>query len=594
MTSFILKLVNGLAHLQFSFARLYLVFKLGGKIRLPFLASMFVACSAYSMEPVEAVRLLQQGTFGPTPTEVSRLKTMTAEQWVDAQLALPVTLHRSYFPENFDYMRTTVRRNSGWFKAALNADDQLRQRMAFALSQIFVVSQVGTSNLHNHQIGFVNYYDTLVDGALGNYRDLMFNVTMHPVMGAYLTYSPNNKADVNGVKEADENYARELLQLMSVGLYLLNLDGSFKLDSNGQPIEAYTQQHIKSFAKVFTGLCKSGRCDPRFGDYDRPMSANHNEHDLTEKQLFSSVLPANPASVAVDIHAALNDVFLHPNVAPFVSKRLIQMLVTSNPSPAYIERVSKVFNNNGSGIKGDLAAVAKSILLDDEARNGHLSELANVFGKLREPLLTVTHVFRALEVNDVFSTPVKGFHFLAENFQQAPMMAPTVFNYYHFDYTHPTLLQKYNTGPQVNEPVSQLESASTLLPLPPALAGTTITSPVFEMLPEDKLLNRLNFVYANVTKRSEVFSAYGPLVNIIDNATSRAEGIDALVDHLDLMFTQGLMSNALRTQIKYIINTTRAFDTNRNGTRKNRYLDANAIGDVMMMLFTSPEFIIQR
>ncbi|XPF93628.1 DUF1800 family protein [Colwellia sp. RE-S-Sl-9] len=696
-----------------------------------FLVVFCTAASSYAMEPVAAVRLLQQATFGPTQEQITKLEKMSEEAWIDEQLSKPATLHRSYYDAAFEYPRANFRRNQGWLKAALHAEDQLRQRMAFALSQIFVVSQVGTS-LERYQAGLVNYYDTLIDGALGNYRDLMYKVTMHPVMGTYLTYSPNYKANPEGSNEADENYAREMLQLMSLGTYLLNQDGSYQVDERGKPIETYSQAQIKGFAKVFTGLCYSGRCDWRFGDYTKPMAMSYNAHDLTEKQLLSVTLPANPKSVEEDIQAALDDVFAHSNIAPFVSQRLIQMLVTSNPTPGYIARVAAVFNDNGNNVKGDLAAVAKAILLDDEARNGHMGENALEFGKLREPLIMMTHFFRALDMYQNTDTPESGFYKLENDLYQAPMMASSVFNFYHFDYSNPRLLQAglVDESEAIDEPqntdtriislesanypghfVQHVESKVRISAIEPeevtaqwkvveGLAGegtfslesvdvpgnflrhrkgnillqpfedkqlyredaswfwkdgfvdpnaisleslnysdeyirhrnyfldrTVINSeldkndatffvkdlvstttgtnnpssnkpnlvfPVFELSPEDKLLSRFNFIHRHVVGGSAAMRAYDKWAEIINEGQTREEGINNLIDYIDLMFTQGEMSDALREQILYIINMVRQNDTNLNGTLKNQHNDSNALNAVMMLLFTSPDFAIQR
>lgn len=545
------------------------------------LISLF-ACRAFSMDTIDAVRLLQQGTFGPAPADIEALQIMTPEEWVDQQLELSATLHRSYFPDPSAYSRQNFTRVQSWIKAALHADDQLRQRMAFALSQIFVASEVGTT-MKMQQLGLADYYDTLVKGALGNYRDLMYHVTMHPVMGTFLTYSPNWAKSPDSLSGADENYAREILQLMTVGPYLLNQDGTYQLDTQGNRISTYDQSHIAAFAKVFTGLCYAHRCDYRFGDYTRPMVSSLSRHDQTEKQLLLTTLPDNPASVDEDINAALDDIFSHSNVAPFVSSRLIKMLVTSNPSPEYVGRVSAVFNNNGSGVKGDLAAVAKAILLDDEARFGHKGENANYFGKLREPLLKMTHFFRALEIypKEAQGSPTGGFYNLERNLHQAPLMSPTVFNFYQFDYQHPIF--------------SHLSSATSESN---ALSTDGFVSPVFQLNPEDKLLNRLNFVYFNVVRRRESYTAYGKLAQIINAAENRQEGVSELVEYLNERLLQGDMSDELRAQCEYVIHRHRQADTivRPNGTRwrRNRIHDPHAIKDLMMLIYSSAEFAVQR
>lgn len=540
--------------LLFSLRQQYKHFKSVLCISLVF--SLFVTPVVSAMEPVDAARLLQQATFGPEPSDVEKLKTMDAEAWLDEQLSLPPTLHRSYFPADAEFARTNHQRVHAWFQAALHADDQLRQRIAYALSQIFVVSQVN-SVTHRKQEGLILYYDMLINGALGNYRDLMYDVTMSPIMGTYLTYAPNYKKDPNGSEEADENYARELMQLMSLGPYLLQQNGDYQTD-NGQRIETYSQEQIKGFAKVFTGLCYEDRCDERFAEMITPMLPNYSAHDKTEKQLLSTVLPANPISIKADVDAALDDIFAHANIAPFVSKRLIQQLVTSNPIPEYIARVAAVFNNNGNGVKGDLAAVVKAILLDDEARSGHVSENAQSYGKLREPIIMMTHFYRTFEMYADGDAPAP--YNIERGLDQAPLTAPSVFNFFEFDYAHPGLPEN-------------------------------MVSPVFQINTEVQLLNHQN--YWNSELRFGIPSN-GRVTNLIDSAATREEGLNAYADFIDLMFTQGQMSAGLRKEVIDIVKVTRARDTLRDGTRNFRFHDKDAIGNMMIMLFLSPEFAIQR
>ena len=524
-------------------------------IHIALLCGFLTSFSVISMESVDAVRLLQQATFGPTPAAVEKLKAMDAEAWIEQQLGLPVTLHRPLVAGT-DFKRANHQRVHAWFKVALHGEDQLRQRMAYALSQIFVVSQVG-NRMRKKQAGLMNYYDTLVAGALGNYRDLMYNVTMHPVMGNYLTYSPNRKAAPNGLAEADENFARELLQLMSLGPYLLQQNGEYQI-TDGQRIPTYSQEQVKGFAKVFTGLCYEDRCDERFAKMDKPMTATYADHDLTAKKLLSRTLAANPISVKADIDGALDDIFAHANMAPFISERLIQLLVTSNPTPEYVGRVAAVFTDNGNGVKGDLGAVAKAILLDDEARNGHSSELIQSFGKLREPILMLTHYFRALNVYEEGDAPY--YYNLEKAIGQAPLMATSVFNFYQFDYAPPNLPEG-------------------------------LVAPEFQINTEVQLITYQNFFF-------KILRFGGPnyhiLVELINNAATREEGIEAYANYIDLMFTQGKMSAALREQVISIINMTRAKDTRANGVRLHRFHDEDGIGNMMVMLFLSPEFAIQR
>ena len=367
----------------------------------------------------DAARLLTQATFGPTQDDLDHLMELgSAEAWLDEQFAMP--LHRqlpamrTLTPkmcmdgmadlEGDEYTDTynTYGRRHVWWDRVLHGDDQLRQRVAFSLSQILVVSDVGM--LGDYQFGMTDYWDTLLEHAFGNYRDLLEAVTLHPMMGEWLSSIRNRKENLAQNIHPDENYAREILQLFSIGLHQLNMDGTLKKDSNGLPIPTYGQAEVKAFARVFTGLIyyydnPDFRDDWEWRDpwsgaiTTHPMVPLEENHDTEVKTLLNGqVIPAGGNTLS-DINAALDIIFNHPNVPPFVSRRLIQRLVTSNPSPAYVERVARVFADNGSGQRGDLKAVVKAILLDPEARHAHPA--SDNFGKLREPLLRFSHLWRA-------------------------------------------------------------------------------------------------------------------------------------------------------------------------------------------------------
>ncbi|HEX4479621.1 MAG TPA: DUF1800 family protein, partial [Rudaea sp.] len=325
--------------------------------------------------------------------------------------------------------------------------DQLRQRVAFALSEIFVVSDYNVT-LDDSALGMGYYYDILIRDAFGNYRQLLQDVTLSPEMGVYLNMMGNRRADLSQNLHPDENYGREINQLFSVGLVMLNTDGTPQL-TGGQPIPTYTQNTITNFAHVFTGWnwsdCDSDGKGNQFAydyfsgcgaDYDtssnfltsmipfdtttplypdKSPSYHDNgtdaSNDASNKQLLSYPGAANGGVLSnggtgsSDLQFALDNIFNHPNIGPFIAKQLIQRLVTSNPSPAYVRRVATVFNNDGTGVRGNLKAVVQAILLDIEARNGQWQN-PSTFGKLREPLLTLTHYWRAMSAQHICGTNV--------------------------------------------------------------------------------------------------------------------------------------------------------------------------------------------
>jgi uncharacterized protein (DUF1800 family) len=378
----------------------------------------------------EAARFLRQATFGPTAAEIDRVVARGYAGWVDDQLAAPASTQVAYLKQ-LPTTATQDDRVEAWFRNAVLGPDQLRQRMAFALSQILVVSE--RSALGGEPIALAAYYDLLQARALGNYRDLLEDVTLSPAMGVYLSMLGNQKPDAARNIRPDENYAREVMQLFTIGLVQLNLDGTPKVDAQGIGLPTYDQATIEGFANVFTGWMFGGSptfFQPSFA-WERPMQAYPAFHSTGPKPLLNGVtLPAGQ-SPEQDLDAALDNLFAHPNVGPFVAKQLIQRLVTSNPSPAYVERVARAFNDNGRGVRGDLAAVARAILLDAEAR----TPPADATGKLTEPLLYLTALWRAWDgraANGRFLVPGAEFAL-----GQAPLRSPSVFNFYRPDFAPP-------------------------------------------------------------------------------------------------------------------------------------------------------------
>ncbi len=386
----------------------------------------------------EAIQLLNQAGFGALDSDVQAVVSLGIEGWIDNQMLQPASLqlpHLQSLPLPLFQFELQPDRVDIWFRNVLFANDQLRQRVAFALSEILVVSQLGA--LGDAPFALADYYDVLARNAFGNYRDLMEEVTLHPAMGVYLSMLGNEKPNPALNIRPDENYARELMQLFSIGLVELNLDGSEKLDNQGLPVPTYDQAIIEGFAHVYTGWTWAGA--PSFeqarGTLQNqavPMELWPEFHDTGAKTLLNgTVLPAGQSG-AEDLAAALDNVFNHPNVGPFIAIRLIQRLVSSNPSPGYVQRVAAVFNDNGAGVRGDLAAVVKAILLDAEARPSMTMEID---GKLKEPLLRVTQLWRAYNATSNSGRfPVIASYIL---YGQGPLQSPSVFNFFSPFYAPP-------------------------------------------------------------------------------------------------------------------------------------------------------------
>ncbi len=393
----------------------------------------------------DAMRLLEQATFGPTEQDRQRVMQLGIAAYVDAQLTMTKTGYVGFTrtayvqpddcktqPNNMNsaaslcarthYTLFEVQRQ--FYANALNGDDQLRQRVAFALSQIFVVA--GTKV--QMAAGMADYQNMLLDGAFGNFRDLLEQVTLHPMMGSYLDMVNNVKGIADRGTRPNENYARELLQLFAIGTHRLNIDGTTVNDAYGQPLPAYSEADVAALARVFTGWTYSPWVEsrsrwvnpPKFVGAMVPFDA---QHDSDEKRLLGATLSANQSARA-DLQQALDVIFEHANVGPFIALRMIQHLVTSNPSPAYIARVARVFENNGAGVRGDMRAVVRAILHDPEARGA--SKTDSSYGKLKEPALFMTGFVRSLGGQS------DGLYLRAQSaaLGQNIFMAPSVFNYY--------------------------------------------------------------------------------------------------------------------------------------------------------------------
>ncbi len=431
------------------------------------LASCLTLAGAGRAQPVQpnanlsadqlASRFLAQATFGPSPEAIAELRSTGYDYnaWIDRQIgqppsySAPIVVAAQTSGGITKIQNTQNRRARN--QVMIGGADQLRQRVAYELSQIFVISDANSA-VANANEGSCSYYDMLLRDSFTTYRQLLFDVTYHPMMGRYLNQYHNRKSDSSKNTHADENYARESEQLFSIGLYQLNPDGTFQTDSGGRPLESYTNTQITEFAKVFTGFTDEDHNPGAVGtgtnhtdfpnapqNYTEPMKMWDGQHDATAKSLFHYAgarkpdLPPGQGGVQ-DVSDAIDNLAEHPNTGPFISRQLIQRLVSSNPSDGYVGRVAAVFANNGRGQRGDMVAVIKAVLLDQEARD--VSFITDPeHGKLREPYVRVTHLLHAFHYKVSGTVLPYDLGGTNENILgQFPLASPTVFNFYAPDY----------------------------------------------------------------------------------------------------------------------------------------------------------------
>ena len=465
-----------------------------------------------------AARFLDQAAFGPDPFTSGHVQAVGLEAYLNEQFVAPITPYPDPASTGYGIGQVQAR----FFTNAVHGSDQLRQRVAFALGQIFVVSAVE----ENAPSQMVPYLQLLKQDAFANFRTLMEDVTLSPTMGEYLDMRNNDKADPAKDTRANENYARELMQLFTIGLFQLNQDGTLQLDAGGNPVPTYDQTTIQNFAKIYTGWTyptKPGATLQKHNpqNYIGRMVPYESNHDTTSKTLLNGLVVPAGGTAESDLKTALDDIFNHQNVAPFISKQLIEHLVTSNPSPAYVGRIAAVFNNNGNGVRGDLQAVVKAILLDPEARAGDEGPSLSppdTSGHLREPVFAVASIVRGLgaTVNDTNNLTGQ-----AANLGQTLFMPPTVFNYFAPGYTIPA---EFTPGTTLLGPEFQLQSPSA------AVARSNMVN---------------SLVYGNLGSGAVIDWSY---------LTSLAATPDALLDSVDNVFMHGKMPGAIRTQILSAVN----------------------------------------
>jgi len=533
----------------------------------------------------EAARFLSQATFGPNAQSIAAVVDSGMETWLVDELAKPPTLHLqdvlARFPEDGQFFdeqgmplpEIVYAASDSFWQKSITADDQLRQRMAYALSQILVISS--QSDLGRVPQTVAAYMDVLTAGAFGNFRDLLESVTYSPAMAVYLTYLRNQKADLRTGRVPDENYARELMQLFTLGLVELRPDGEPAPGPDGEPVELFDNSDITNLARVFTGLSFKGagfRAPIRAIPYEafyQPLRMFDAFHSPQAKVFLDTTIPANTGGEQ-SIQLALDAIFAHPNVGPFIARQLIQRFITSQPSPEYVGRVAGAFDAGhyslpsgaqiGSGIRGDLAATLAAILFDSQARA--VDSLQNVtFGKLREPVLRFTHWARAFEIN---SADARNERLLRDTgssaaLAQHPYRSPSVFNFYRPGYVAPGT----ETG----------------------AAG--LTAPEFQIANATSIMGYANFLTIYALGRAPVLYPQLPPAFIADYEIEAelAANPKALLDHLDLLLTHGSLLEETRMRITEALEQ---IDPNSQAGLQGRARLAS------IMVMTSPEYIVLR
>ena len=552
-------------------------------------------------DTIGASRFLSQATLGANYEDIKYVSQIGVQDWLDEQMTMAYNPYYDAYKDIYDtiihqmslvdsalinYDRKSTYMDYAFHQKLFTEDDALRQRVALALSQIFVITM---TNSQFNQKGFAvsSYYDVLYEGAFGNFRDLLQNITMHPSMGIYLSHFHNQKADTIKGTFPDENYAREVMQLFTVGLVQLNNDGTPKLDNEGKPIPTYDIFHVQELAKVFTGLSGSawdlikkpsnegkpvifGRGFTQY-DLTKPMAMYEDRHETSSKVMFTGdTIPANQLGMD-DITQALDILFNHPNVGPFISKRLIQHLVKSNPSPQYVNRVATAFNDNGNGERGDLSAVIKAVFLDPEAIE--CAALTDTLtGKLIQPIERFINLFMAFDI----ATPSgkfwwKSVNQLGPKVEQGFLASPTVFNFFTPFYAEDKVI-----------------------------APNDLVSPEFQILHSTSGIHYINLIenaikskpFSNQTlidsqARLKTNNSDEPFLDFSDEMLIyETQGTEAMIDRLDLILSRGQLTPEIKSIIAYAINE---YESNIGS-----YTSERAVEDALYFIMMSPNFMIKK
>jgi len=535
----------------------------------------------------DAARFLQQAQFSSTVEEIAKVRSNGYVTWLATEFSRPLgptgwdwLEARGYGVANtHSYYFNTYPAEFMIWQQLLSGPDPVRRRVALALSEFFVAS-MSSAEFTWRSHAYASWWDTLTRNAFGNFRQLLEDVTLHPAMGWFLNTKGNQKENTSTGRVPDENYAREVMQLFTIGLYQLNLDGTLKRN-NGQPIDSYTQSDVTNLARVFTGYDFDTSDGVRIpvDSYTiesrafarKPMSLNASRHSNLAATFLGTTIPANTPGKAA-LGTALDTLFNHPNVGPFFARQMIQRLVTSNPSGAYVAHVAAAFNDNGKGVRGDLKAVWAAILLHDEAR-GPQTLASNTFGKLREPMLRFVQWARTFGAQSAAGS-WKVFELSNPSSQlgQSPLRAPSVFNFFRPGYVPP------NT----------------------TLTASGATAPEFQLVNETTVGGYLNFMQdviqrgincpepgvpqaAYTNYQYDVKATYSREMSLVTDAT-------ALVRHLSLVLTAGQIAPGSDNELLMVnaLNATPVTASSSADVKQRRVWAA------VLMIMACPQYLIQK
>ena len=533
----------------------------------------------------EAARFILKASLAATEPEIADIRSVGYVAWLDKQMDIPISQtgvdwlsSRGYDQVTVDefYFRDNLADNMVW-NQLITSPDPVRKRLAYALSQFFVVSTNGIE-IDWRSNAMAAYWDVLNRNALGNFRQLLEDVTLNPAMGVYLSTLDNKKEDTRTGRVPDENYAREVMQLFTLGLNELNNDGTKKTGSTGQPIETYTNADVSNLARVFTGysydyanlvrtpsvrfpsqtiapvesVIRRMTSDPTRWERAQTVS----QHSMLEKTFLGTTIPAN-TDAPTSMKLALDTLFNHPNVGPFFSKQMIQRLVTSNPSAGYVDRVARIFNNNGSGVRGDLRAVFKAILLDDEATNA-AGLTSPTFGKVREPVLRFTQWARNFGATSRSGNwTIANLSNPGTSLGQSPLRAPSVFNFYRPGY----------------------------VPANTAIATNALVAPEFQIVTEVSVAGYINFMASAIGSangvNNDVKATYTSELAMVSNTAT-------LLNRLSLLLSANQLTDATKATIKAALDATTVTDTSSLADKERRVYLAT------LLVFASPDYLVQK